>query len=173
MAKTQRDTTRAPKKPVPIAEAVNLLGASDSTIRRWVREGCPHERVGTQIMLDLKAVRDWHTERRGTPDVTGRGRPSVLDTAPENVKEAIAVATLRKLVAQAERVEHDLAEKRGQVLPRAEVETGRLARIAFVRAGLLALPARLAQRCAGRDAVEVEREADEEVRKLLEGFSRE
>ena len=141
-------------------------------MRRWVRAGCPHERDGTQIFVSLKAVRDWHEARRGTPDPVGKGKPSVLETAPAEVKERIAIATLRKLVAQAERVELDLAARRGQFLPRADVDQGRLARIAYVRSALLALPARLGTRCADRSAVEIEREADEEVRKVLEEFSR-
>jgi hypothetical protein len=91
--------------------------------------------------------------------------------APAALKERIALATLRKIVAQAERAEHDLAVRRGLYLSAADVEAGRLARIGYVRAALLALPARLGQRCAQSDAVAIEREADEEVRKMLEYFA--
>lgn len=86
------------------------------------------------------------------------------------MKRQLAEAEARKRIATAERMELDLAAKKGRLLDAAEVQRGRLARIAVVRKGLLALPAKLA-RLPGAPAT-LERAAMSEVEALLEEFSR-
>ena len=67
----------------------------------------------------------------------------------------------------------DNAERRGELLPRVEVEAGRIERIGAVRDALLAVPKRLAPRLAKRKAIEIERVLVTEMTAILDAFSRE
>lgn len=168
-----------PNALVPIEDLAKSLDVSEETIRKWLRADCPHQRgklPGSgheRILFDLQAVRDWHKARRGDAQPGKMGRPSAADSAPADVKEATAVANLRKLVAQAERYEHRLAIDRGQFLPAAEVQAGRIARVQAIAQGLASLPARVSVRAGNRDPREVEMIVKEEVDRLREEFARE
>lgn len=164
---------RAPKTSGLTAEALaEQLEIGLATIYRWAEAGCPHKTRGDRKVFDLAEVNAWHKARRGDAPMGKVGKPSAVDAAPSDLKERLAIEQLRKLTAQASRIELELEIKRGLYLPAAEVEQGRIARISAVKAKLLALPARLGSRCANRDAVTLEREADDEVRRALEEFAR-
>lgn len=169
---TSKRTRVTSTSPLGVGDLARALEINEDTVRRWVRAGAPHTRDKRgRYQFELGAVRDWHTSRRGDAAPGKMGRPSAVDGAPEDVREQIAIATLRRLTAQAEKIEHALSVTRGQYLSAAEVEAGRLARIAACKAGLLALPARMGARCANRGPLEVEQFAREEVERLLGEFA--
>ncbi|MCO5167864.1 MAG: helix-turn-helix domain-containing protein [Planctomycetes bacterium] len=95
------------------------------------------------------------------------------DGTPVGQVDPARLATLIKRVSlEIKRLERRRRERlervaAGELLDRAEVERGRLERIAHVRAGLLALPAKLAPQVAGRDHHEVHVIVEREVRALL------
>lgn len=180
MANTTRDkkskarATKSARSPlVSLADMAKLCSTPIDTVRKWPSQGCPLERRvvnGTaRPMFNPTAVKEWLAARGG---VKGRGRPSALDGAAGDVKERLALAELRKKLAQAERAEMDLAARKGKLLDAGEVEQGRLARIAIAKATLLSLPARVAPVLEGRGAREIEAELDAEMRRVLEEFSR-
>lgn len=153
------------------ADVAAMLEISEDTVYRWARAGAPHEKRAGKLVFDLKAVRDWHVARRGGDEPGKMGRPSAVDSAPADVKERIALATLRKTVASAERIEFELAVKREEFVKAAEVEAASVRRLALVKAVLLAIPARASARCANRTALEVEAFVREEVEGALAALS--
>lgn len=154
-----------------VDEVARSLEISEETVNRWVRHGCPHEKRSGKTALDLKAVRDWHAARRGDAKPGAMGRPSAIDSAPADVKEQIALATLRKLVASAERLEFELAVKREEFVRAADVESASVRRLSLLKAVLLAIPARAGARCANRSGLEVEAFVREEVEGALGALS--
>lgn len=44
---------------IKIEQLAELLQVSDSTLRRWLKEGLPHYRVGNVLRFDLAAVKEW------------------------------------------------------------------------------------------------------------------
>ena len=144
------------------------LQISYPTLYRWKAEGCPAMPIGgRQSLYHLGRVRQWMLEKGYTGKV---GRPS-KDLIPEELKLEIAEAKLRKenLLAERHKFALDVAKK--AVVSVQEVNDGRLRRVMAVKAGLLALPGKLAQRLALRPAPEVQAELEREVHQLLEAFS--
>jgi hypothetical protein len=169
-------------------EVLAAFGIPRATIQRWVAADCPHDKGPEGNLFDLEEVREWmrRAGRAGT-----RGRPSELDTLEREIaaagdeadgaddaefaakaKRAMVLARLRKEIALASRYERENREREKQLLELDEVERGRLERIAFVKAGLLALPGKLAARLATREAREIEVLLEEAVTDLLTEFSR-
>lgn len=152
-----------PKKReyIGVAEAAYRLGMTDQAVRMWgAKPGAPviYERGRQQYV--------WPDFARWYREQLGRDRRA---ERPRDLEEA----KVRKLAAEAERAELELAKARGEVLPIAAVVA--LVRAAYdvVRARLVALPARLAPEVLGlervRDAVPViERAVDEILRSLAE-----
>lgn len=166
MGKTKR---LAAGKLVSIIDLARVTGFDEGTIRRWTRAGCPFTREGTRLQFDPAAVKAWLDERGKKPGQ--RGRPAAIDGAPSDVKESLALAKLRKELALAERAELDVAERKGELMPRAEVEQATVARILEVRAALLGLAARVTPRVVGQDGATVHGIVDEEARRICEGFA--
>ena len=184
--------TRAKRKTAPSVSAARLttmalakhLKVSRETIQAWNRKGLPHDREKTadgkiRSLYDPAAVTAWlksqGSERAkdmggATPDAPSR------DAAPAqslgDVKIDLALMELRRRKADAERRELELAERRGELQPRAEVEQQAIARILAVKAALLGLAARVTPRVVGQDGASVHAIVDGEARRILEEFAR-
>lgn len=165
--------------PLTIQELADELGVSKKTIHRWVEEGgCPHDRATTQgrpLLFDKSAVVAWMTQT-GHTGLMGRP-PEGIKGGEEDSTDVAKIAKLTRFVnleikryeaARRKRVE-DIAA--GTLIDRAEVERGRIERIGFVRAGLLALPGKLAPRLVGLSSTDIQRELDREVNYLLAQFA--
>lgn len=50
---------------IKIEQLVDLLQVSDSTIRRWIKEGMPNYKVGNVLRFDLDAVKEWMQNKEG------------------------------------------------------------------------------------------------------------
>jgi predicted component of type VI protein secretion system len=86
---------------------------------------------------------------------------------------------LRKIKAQVNKYEQEIRTMRLEfetrisgLVSKEEVERGHVQRIAFVKAGLLSLPATLAPQLEGLSAQEIQTKMHAEVIRLLEHFSR-
>ena len=117
-------------------DAAAELGIQPNTLRRYVRErGCPHGRDEEGrgcLRFDVAEVRAWMDEK----GLTGKpGRPSAEPTGDAKERKAHYDAEIARL---------KMLKLEGQLIERAEVERGRLARIAAVRQGLLNQPRRSA-----------------------------
>lgn len=169
-------------------ELSKFLRVTRETIQAWNRKGIPRERKRgddgkTRSFYDLARVRLWLEEQgsqrakdipAGLEPATADNATAVAESALESLaalKVKLALAELRRRTADAARREHELSVRRGLFLDAADVEQGRLRRIAACKSGLLALPAKLGARCANRDSREVEQYAREEVEALLRAFA--
>lgn len=78
----------------PLPEAARALGVSDSTLRRWVRDGAPVARRGRRgrgcrALVDPMAVLAWREGERGDVDATLR---ELAGRLPELIGDAMAEA---------------------------------------------------------------------------------
>lgn len=118
------------------SELAELLRVNLATIDGWVRMGCPaHERPlrkGQQWRMSVKDVVDWLISRA---EEKARGKESA--GANEND------AKQRKLMAEAELAELELAEKRGQAVSIATAQAAWSAMIGSARAKLRGIGSKL------------------------------
>jgi len=157
------------------AEVCAVLGITGMTLGRWAaKHGCPKRGRNS---WDLDAVRAWMREA-GKDGRPGRPVNYVRDsTVPrggdgeqdEDLRDAYLRAKLRKEIAMASKHELDVLTRRGELLDAADVQRGRLERIAHARAILLGLPSSLALdvRSLPLDA------AEELIRERIHGALRE
>lgn len=181
------------RKRVSTKKIADITGVSSPTIRSWRLKGLPHERDSRgRLWFDPVAVREWLEDhgrgsRPGAPSLglrirreqASNGIKSVRDApglkaAPQPVvtAEELAAAKLRKELALAEKHEIQIAKLKSELLDADDVERERVRRIEVVKARLLQLPMTAAPLCAGREAEDIERILEEEVRQLLEDFAR-
>ena len=153
---------------IPRSELIAALdGISPQTIWRYQKQGMPHlPMAGGEVYYNLEQVRTWMAAN----GIDGKqGRPT---TAQAELKEQLQEAKLRKENILIEKHEHLLGLAKGRVFRRDEVEAGLTSRVAQVRGALLAVPGKLAQRLANRDALSIQRELEDEMRAILDSFAK-
>lgn len=179
-ARSRRDNVNGEVPPVSAApqnaplitrkELMEELGVTAQCVWRYQKDGMPHvPMAGGETYYNLEKVRTWMQVN----GVTGKqGRPATADD-PElaETKKKLLEAKLAKETVLTKKHEHLLDLAQGRVLKKDEVENGRLARVATVKAGLLALPGKMAARLAHRDALDVQRELQAEMLALLRAFA--
>lgn len=151
---------------VSLLEAREALGRSEKCLWAWRKAGCPgFAKDGGAVLVDLAAVRDWAAAagRRLGPKARASGRVARGET--------LTAARRRRELAQARRAEFELQVQRGELLPRAEVEAGRLRSIEIVKAGLKGMAARLSPRLVGLGREEVGAALSVEVDRLIEAYT--
>lgn len=155
-----------------VPDVVRKLKVDEQTVRRWRRAGAPFavEPDGQRrLYCDPIALQAWLDQRGKVPGKMGR--PSDIDGASGSAKDALAAAKLRKEIALATKAELDVAERKGELQPRAEVEQAAIARILAVKAALLGLAARVTPRAVGQDGATIHAIVEEEARRILDGFA--
>lgn len=183
--------SKSSKSPLPrdgkltTEEMAAELGVTRRTLARWNEAGCPHEGggPGRPIYYDKAAVIAWMeaTGATGTPGRPPQGAERKGGTEDDGLGEVPSdvskIAVLTRKVNLAIKMQELKKRARleriaiGELHDRGECERGRLERIAAVKAGLLALPGKLAARLENREAAEIQRELDREVRHLLAQFA--
>ena len=154
-----------PKKPEIAGQIVNrnemagILGCSPGTLDRHVAAGCPIIQRGTTKTghkFNSADVIRWVKVRKSSADI-GQSDP----------------ARRRYMLAAAELKELQLAEKRGALLPAAEVEAQWVDTCARLRSRMMIIPGRAAARCASNpdDQVAIENVIEEEIRGALSELS--
>lgn len=114
------------------SDLAHHLGVQPPTIDQWIREGMPSVTKGGQgraWQFDLGAVVRWYGDRREL---------SATKKAPSDEREAKA----RKLAAEAEMTELDLAKAKGEVALISEIEKIWTRKMAIIRANVMNVPAR-------------------------------
>lgn len=136
----------------------------------YCRSGMPHLpcRPGVEPHYDPVAVRAWMEENGLSGE---RGQQGFAKQADPAVRELLFQARLRKELALAAKHEHQVAVARGATISLGAYQQESLAKIAAVKAGLLALPGKVASRLVGLSAREIQVEMEREVRDLLAEFA--
>ena len=111
-----------PGSTIGATEFGRLIDAHASTISKWIKAGLPFERSGTKARTDLGRAVRW-----------------VIAHYREGDKGTSAART-RKLEAEAEMKELDLAERRGKVVSVEEVTEGWKNIISASREAVMAIP---------------------------------
>jgi phage terminase Nu1 subunit (DNA packaging protein) len=122
------------------ADLADINGVSLPTVDEWVRRGCPVVQRGGRgraWKFNTAEVRSWRDD-----DIRAQAIHPEMATKEQLV--------LRKLAAETEQAELDLAKARGQVVPVDQFERAMTKAFGEVRAGLRnALPGRVARRLLG------------------------
>jgi len=158
----------ADSKPAREATSKDVQARFDvqpPAVSRWVKAGCPHDKIKNRTFFNLDEVAAWvKVHRKNLGEVGGdrrslsyrmeKGTRSEKEklTAAQDIEMAQARAKLRKDLAAAETAELKLEHMKGQLLSKEEVEQATLSKIARARAVLLGGPSVLAQDTTGDQA---------------------
>lgn len=137
-----------------IDEVAKIMEVNWRTVYRWKRDGMPVTKDGN---YNLEEIKEWYDKR------TGR-------TNDEEIEGKIYWETkLRKYKATL--LELELKRVTEELLPRDEVEKGRIARIIAVKRSFLALPTRLAPILAMKEPREIETLLYEAISEIIDEFA--
>lgn len=161
------------------------LGVTRATLDEWRRAGmpCDVEQGGDgrkRRLYHPPTIKAWlraqGNHKRADTIAGPEGSTAPASDASRDVADVradILRADLRRKLADAEKREHELAERRGIYLLASDVQAGRIRRIAALRASLCAIPARVAAALAHRDERHIERVLAEEIERTLRTFAEE
>lgn len=145
---------------VPTQEEVaEAFKVSVRTVAYWARDGMP---VTEDEQYDIREITAWRMMLQGrggkkkNPDT---GDPDTVDWETE----------YRKFKALL--IEIDYEKALGDVIPREDVEKGRVARILAVKRALIALPRALAPQLIGSDPREIEAIIMDRIREVISKFA--
>jgi len=123
-----------------IRECADIFGVAETTIDKWLKQGCPYHTKGgrnRQWEINTKEVSNWLRER----EAAASGADTT--TADELRK--------RKLAAETERAELDLALARGDVIKLDKVERALVNTFVEFRTRIRSAPQRCGQLLLGVD----------------------
>lgn len=149
-------------KSVNKTELADLFGVTAPTVDGWVRAGCPMVSRGARGVAS----------EFNTADVAKWLREKARDEGAGTAQADEGELRRRKLLAETERAELDLAKAKGEVAPLDQVE--RMVSRAFseVRAGMRNLPSRLVASLIGEtDERKFKRVMLEEIDQVLEALA--
>lgn len=146
-----------------IGAVARHFGKSKRTVFRWQREGMP---VLTDGRWDSGQIRQW-LERRSGGDPGQAGDTLDLTPAPGSAKTH--KARLEK--ARADLAEMEAAQRRGELISRAEVERQTIAKIMDAKTKLLFFEKKLPPLLANRDEREIAAILRNEVVDILNVFA--
>lgn len=148
----------------------DATGKSLSTVARWLREGCPRPPTTKRAVERWVAARPDHRAKPATRDVDTE---LASDAAAQREGGKAAAWNVRYRKAKAEAAELDLAERRGDLISREEVEAGHAARVTEVRNALAVLPRRVALRFPPEIRQRLEEVMEAELNEICDGYARE
>jgi len=166
-----------PKSFVSKSEIAKELRLSKGRITQLIAQGLP---VRTDGKLDREKAREWYEknirltakpERNDSPVLAPPAEPSEAADGEAGPEDFFA-SRARKERALADLRQMEAAQKRGDLLPTADVEAAWSEMVISARAILLGLPARLAQKMAlETDRVNVEEILRDEIYRALSELS--
>lgn len=112
---------------VSVADTAAIFGVTDRAIRKWVESGCPKQAYGK---MDLVDVLPWWIE-------------NIHTTKAEQSDEGISEAKRKYWNQKAERERLTVEERKGNLIPLADIKESWVARMREVSAGLQALSFRV------------------------------
>lgn len=120
-------------------EIAEFFGVAMPTVDHWVRTGCPVVQRGSKGVAWIF----------NTADVAAWREQKIRDDATNSVNVDAEELKRRKLLAQTEREELELAKAKGEVAPVDEFRRVQAARMALIRSNVLNVPARAALQLIG------------------------
>lgn len=142
-------------------ELLQFLGRTNRTVDQWIDKGLPYK-----TRADRKKNIDWEFETKEVIDWLrdywkGGAQQPVADDAKQ-----------RKLNADAEMAETELAKYKGQLVDAEAVEEQWLSLVTRCKTKLLGMPSKLAYRLSALDSKdEINELLDDEIRQALEELS--
>lgn len=128
---------------VNIAELAEILDVSRKTIAQWTDDGMPYAEAGSKgkpWVYEVKPCLDWWAENKHRRKRTAAPIAGMNPFDENDVRETIEEAERRKMIAQADKSELDLAKAAKLVVPIAEVASTIAEEHTRVRSRLLAIP---------------------------------
>ncbi len=120
------------------ANAVRLkFGVTAKTLSEWCQSGCPYDRVGNRHLYNFDEVAEWMAQNGRTGKAGGHRVPK----GQTGLQDEFLRVRIRQAEERVRALELKHARELEKLLSREEVERGRLDRITYVRAKLLAGPA--------------------------------
>src|SRR3989339_751384 len=132
-------------------EVAKVMDVAYRTVQRWKKDGMPTTKEG---FYDLDEIKVWHEQRN-------------LDQAEDR-----AYWNTKILKHKATLLEMEVKKATSELMPREEVERGRIARIIAVKRSFLALPTRMAPVLAMKEPREIEAELYQAIIEIIEEFAR-
>lgn len=132
-------------------EVAKVMDVAYRTVQRWKKDGMPTTKEG---FYDLDEIKAWYEQRNA--DQTD-------ERSYWNAKILKYKATL---------LEFEVKKATSELMPREEVERGRIARIIAVKRSFLALPTRMAPVLAMKEPREIEAELYQAIIEIIEEFAR-
>lgn len=132
-------------------EVAKVMDVAYRTVQRWKKDGMPTTKEG---FYDLDEIKAWYEQRNA--DQTD-------ERSYWNAKILKYKATL---------LEFEVKKATAELMPREEVERGRIARIIAVKRSFLALPTRMAPVLAMKEPREIEAELYQAIIEIIEEFAR-
>lgn len=139
--KTQEDLAKA-------------LKTTTRTIRRYVRDGMPRTKLG---YYDLAEIQKWCLEKNKGDSKPDKKNANEWDVEYRKTKALLADLQYREAI--------------GELLPKEEVEKGRVARVLAIKRAFLALPRAVAPQLVGLEPREIEAFLMERVRDMITRFA--
>lgn len=133
------------------AEVAKAFGVKKRTIEYWVENGMPRQEDGTYSLLDIAG---WRATPKEEP------KPKEDDEWQNKYREY-----------KARLAELNLAEKRGELISREEVDAANVAKVLAVKRALLAIPKQIAPSLAGREAREIQARLTARLEEVIARFA--
>lgn len=137
-----------------LSQVAKVFKVTYRTVQRWAVDGMPATSDGK---YDLTEIQAWKLARA---DKTG---------SKKNIDKEKYEANFRKYKALL--AEIDYRTRLGELIPRDEVESGRVQRILAVKTAFLSLPQTLAPQLVGLDARQIMAIMDKRIIEIIEKFS--
>ena len=135
-------------------EVAKVLEVSIKTVQRWKKEGMPVTKDG---YYDLEQVKEWQIKR--------------IEESKKFDKESKAYWDQKLLRGKVEKIEFEIKQMRGELVPKEDVEQERVARIMAVKRAFLALPTALAPTLAMREPREIQTTLYEVIGEIIDDFA--
>jgi hypothetical protein len=149
-------TSDEASKMLSPAATASALSISERTIRRWISDGAPYDRLGNgRLLLDPEAVLAWRDKRQN-----------------KEIDKRLLEQKLRKTTVDADKAEISLAESQGRLVSADDAKALEYRRILKVREGLIAMEHTLPPRLFGLEEAEMRVIVRRETRRLLEDYAR-
>jgi phage terminase Nu1 subunit (DNA packaging protein) len=135
-------------------EVAKVLEVSIKTVQRWKKEGMPVTKDG---YYDLEQVKEWQIKR--------------IEESKKFDKESKAYWDQKLLRGKVEKIEFEIKQMRGALVPKEDVEQERVARIMAVKRAFLALPTALAPTLAMKEPREIQTTLYEVIGEIIDDFA--
>lgn len=135
-------------------EVAKVLEVSIKTVQRWKKEGMPLTKDG---YYDLEQIKEWQIKR--------------IEESKKYDKESKAYWDQKLLKGKVEKIELEIKQMRGEMVPKEDIEQERVARIMAVKRAFLALPTSLAPVLAMKEPREIQTTLYEAIGEIIDDFA--